>query len=226
LQIRNSREAPEKRNALQTLEAQGLRGGGAVLKSFIMVIGISVFFCSASYAGQIGDRLVVSINNQPYSQRQIEVYFSIKEILRDKIDASLLIANKDNWKKFLNLFIEDMIVLQEATRLGSFQINDAALEKYFGIIQLRYQKNDLLQANYSRLGIDSATLKNTLSNVLRVAGFRRSKSKMIDKSSLDELDEPRVTKRWLSELRERAVTRTFENAYKFKVIDPVKSIKK
>ncbi len=198
----------------------------------LLLLGTFLAMPSSASAAKIGDRLVVSLNNQPYSQRQIEVYFSIKELLRNQVDETLLMVDENNWRRFLNVYIEDMIILQEAVRLGSFQVNDVALQKYFKIVKSQFEANKKLQANFARLGIDSSSLKSTLSNVLRVAGFRRSKSRLVTSSAKDEDygttedSAARFKKRWLNELKERAVIRTYENAYNYVFIDPSQGISK
>jgi hypothetical protein len=177
-----------------------------------------------------GDRIVVSINNIPYTQRQIEVYIAVKESLRPSPRGeSVRLVNVQNWKEAIAVFTDDMLILQEATRLGSFQTTDQNFDKYERVVRDKFKKDSGLVATSERLGIDDLTIAKSLETVLRVASYRRSKDRQAvlakdGESADDELAEEAVTKkntaRWFRELAERAVIRRYQDATEYLLIQP------
>jgi len=174
-------------------------------------------------ASAVGDRLIFSINNLSYSQRQIEVTFYIKEALREETasnpELEIIEINQENWQSIMKVFAEDMIVLQEAVRLGSFQINTTALQKYKDLVSIQVEKSKFLQTNFERLGVDKKTLHSEIDNVLRVAGFRKSKRRQ-NKNDAEITNLTTSQSKWLSELTDRTVIRTYEGAQKYILIQP------
>jgi hypothetical protein len=186
-----------------------------------IALGLGILVLSPTGLAQLGDRLVVSINNLPYSQRQVEVYIAVKEALRVNTKGQVLVVQENNWKPALNAFSEDMIILQEAMRLGSFQVNDTMMAKYLDIVQSKSATDPRFAEVVARLGIDRKTLLRTLEDVLRVAGFRRSKKRQEDVASKDSDRVPsKGRQRWLRELEERAVSRVYQGAYGYRFINP------
>jgi len=59
----------------------------------------------------IADRVVVAINNIPYSQNQIESYIDVKESLRDDASKSQTV-NSSNWTEALDVFVTDTSIHQ------------------------------------------------------------------------------------------------------------------
>jgi hypothetical protein len=195
----------------------------------------------ARAAGTLGDRLVVSINNVPYTQRQVEVYIAIKESLRrPRRAAPVRLVSAGNWSEAVKVFSDDMLILQEAVRLGSFQTAEQNFDKYEQVVRARCKDDDGLRAVAARLGIDDLTIAKTLETVLRVAAFRRSKDRQAavagagaeagkgkakNKDDDEGLEEdakaaPAGAARWFVELEERAVVRMFQDAHDYVVIDP------
>lgn len=198
-----------------------------------MVVGLLLAWSKVASAaepkGIVGDRLVIAINNIPYSQRQLEVYIAVKESLRRaprKMGARLVTA--ENWQEALKVFSDDMLILQEAIRLGSFLSTDQNFDKYERIVRERFKDDADLQKATVRLGIDGLTIAKTLETVLRIAAFRRSKDRQAQlgnqvENKDDELaaEAPgKVAAHWFTDLEERAVERQYQGAGQYLLIEP------
>lgn len=162
----------------------------------------------------LGDRLVIGVNNVPYSQRQVESYILVKESLRKTSDGTSRVIDARSWKDALQVFGEDMIVLQEAERLGSYQNEGALVEKFRAVFRQKATAGSALAAAQSRLGIDEASVKKTLESVLRVVAFRKAKDRGSDDAKAGQKS------KWLTELTDRAVVRFYQDAESYVVIEP------
>lgn len=175
----------------------------------------------AAESAPLGDRLVLSVNNVPYTQRQVETYITLKESLRKTNDGSVRLVVAANWSDALTVFAEDMVILQESQRLGSFQAADQMLDKYLGVIKEKLAKGRELQDAVRRLGVDEPTMGRTLDAVLRVAAFRRGKERQDQtlRRSGEEGDTAARGK-WLDDLESRAIVRRYDDAEKYQVLQP------
>ena len=179
---------------------------------------------TSAAAQQLGDRLVVAINQVPYSQRQLELYFAVRAGIRTDTDQTGLFVDRSNWSASLALFTEDMMILQEAQRLGSFGSVDAMLEKYSAQLRARRATGGAFAATLKRLGADDQALAHALENVLRVAAFRRSKNRQeaqaLPNAAAAAQAQPGVLAKWLADLSNRAATRIYAGANTFQTIAP------
>ncbi len=166
----------------------------------------------------LGDRLVIAVNNVPYTQRQVEGYILIKESLRKTSDGAARIIDDRSWPQALAVFGEDMIVLQEAERLGSNQNEGVLVEKFREVVKQKVKAGRALEGALTRLGLDESGLTRTLESVLRIAALRKAKDRGGEGADTDA----KATKRgkWLVELVDRAVVRIYRNADKYLLIEP------
>lgn len=176
----------------------------------------------AAPAQTLGDRLVIAINNVPYSQRQVETYIAIKECLRKTANDEVRLVTAGNWSDAIAVFSEDMTVLQEAQRLGSFQNADQLLDKYQKVVKDKIAKNADLKTQLTRLGIDDQGVARALETVLRVAAFRRSKDRQAQISGEREptVKGDAAAPRWLTDLEDRSVSRQYEGVRTYQIIEP------
>ena len=173
-------------------------------------------------AKTLGDRLVIEINNAPYTRRQVEVYIAIKESLRKDGGTGLKIVNAKNWDVALKVFAWDMLIEQEASRLGSFQPSKKNIEKYLKIVRKRFATDVNLRNTKARLGVDERSVKRTLSTVLRTEAFRSSKDRQaaISGGEGDKKKQKPAIARWLKDLEERSVIRIYKDAMQYRIIQP------
>jgi hypothetical protein len=172
----------------------------------------------------IGDRIVLAVNNVPYTQRQLELYLTIKESIRSTLDLNVTVVNERSWSEALNAFTEEMMILQEALRLGSFAAPDQLLDKYNAVLRTKLARNAPLSQTMVRLGVDDLAMSRALDSVLRVASFRQNKNRQESQIAgaqktapvAGEAKEPK----WLQDLRARANTRVLAGAEVYLEIEP------
>jgi len=163
------------------------------------------WLCTAVAGAAIGDRLVVSINSTPYSQRHIETFLLTRECLRENVAFTENVLSEATWKQALASFIDDALIHQEAYRVGSFQAGDSAIK----IAREKFEKcraqAPAATAAATRLGLDERSLVRTLHTVLRIEAFKRNKEKQSIVSRADDEGAPK----WFEEIKERGVVRIF-----------------
>jgi len=192
---------------------------------FLVSVGLSIFYFTptpwqakvwAQERPVVGDRLIVSINSTPYSQRQLECYLLVKESLRDGSNGPVPVLTAAYWPAALAAFAEDMIVHQEAHRVGSYQASDAALKIAREKFEKRRELDAGTNASARRLGIEERTLLRTLHTVLRTEAFRRNKDRQSVVARVDDEGAPK----WFEDIRNRAVVRFYSGAESYIEINP------
>lgn len=211
---------------LASERAQGFQGI-RWLASGMLTAALSLLLTMSAVAQDvIGDRLVVTINNVPYSQRQVEMYIHVKESLRKTSDGTTRTISAANWLDALTVFTEDMIILQESQRLGSFQAPEQAFDKYLAVVREKIAKGPALAAALQRLGVSDQAVGRTLEEVLRIAAFRRSKERQDQQNERDDKTDgagpgTRAGEaKWLTELVARAAVRRYGDAGLYVTIEP------
>lgn len=191
---------------------------------FALYLGLSLCLSAVpspkSLGAVVGDRLVIQVNGVPYTQRQIEIYIHIKETLRKTADGQVRLISAGNWSEAVAVFSEDMLVLQESQRLGSFQAPDQALDKYLAIVREKISKGPSLKSVLDRLGANEQAQGRALEEVLRIAAFRRSKERQEEQSKKPEGATKTGSQKWLEDLKNRAMVRRYDNADVYQIIEP------
>ena len=182
-----------------------------------LVVVLLWLFASVSHA-KIGDRLIITINDTPYTQRQIEMYMTIKESLR-KSDRVRLIRPVE-WSVAVDVFTQDMIIFQESLRLGSFQPADQVVDRFAGAVEQKIASDDHFRENLKRLGVGSRDVRGALETVLRIDSFRKSKDRQDELAGEIRDKSARGKKSWFIDLEERAVIRLFREGKIYKSISP------
>ena len=65
------------------------------------------------------DRLIVTINKNHYTQRELEIYFFVKNILDKKTTRTHI--TQENWHLFLNNFSDDFLIYQTAREVAFYE---------------------------------------------------------------------------------------------------------
>lgn len=173
---------------------------------------VAALFSSNMNAGILGDRLILAVNNVPYSQLQIEGYLNVKETLREDLEKSSVVT-AENWPIALAAFIKDMVIYQEATKSSGFRPQKDGVQKALERIHSTLPKSPAFQRRFKQLGLDNATIKEHLSRVLTVENLRRSRQ------GLDKNKE-RATA-WEDELEKVSIIRWFDKGRIYEDINPV-----
>jgi hypothetical protein len=182
----------------------------------LLVTLTSALSLRATAESILGDRLVVEVNKTPYSQRQVESYVMLRELLREK--PSVLVVNANNWEILFRYFTEEMAIHQEALRLGSVQLPEEGVRKALGFVQGKL-KDEPLRGYAARLGLDTSSLNRVLGAILRVDAFRTSREKQ---AALSNNDSKRQN--WLRELFDRTIVRFYADAFRYAEIQPTSGV--
>jgi hypothetical protein len=194
-----------------------------LIRSLIWVLGLC--HMGQSFAGALGDRVVLTINNVPFTQRQVEGYIDVKECLRKAEGGAVRIVTANNWEDALTVFTNDAVILLEAQRLGGISVPDALARKYLDLVKSKMSQNQDLKQAFERLGLADGGLERAVDTVLRVASFRRSKEREETQSQLQlsGVSGAEVASRssaWHKDLIDRAIVRRYEGANHYILIRP------
>jgi len=191
------------------------------------LLGLALFLCmsaSAIASDVLGDRLVIAVNSMPYSQRQLELYLTIKQSLRPEEIGAQQIVSAANWSEAITVFSEEMMILQEAMRLGSFAASDQLLDQYNGALRKKMARGTKLQDTLNRLGVDDLAVSRTLDSILRVASYRQNRNRQelqgLSVKNANASKTKDTEPKWLQELRGRTTLRIFSGADTYREISP------
>jgi hypothetical protein len=185
--------------------------------SHILFVAVATFTLPRAHAETtLGDRLVVEVNKTPYSQRQVEAYVMLRDLLREK--PSTLLVNANNWEILFRYFTEEMAIHQEALRLGSVQLPEENVRKALAFVQSKL-KDEPLRGYAARLGLDTSSLNRVIGAILRVDAFRTSREKQAALSSNDS-----KRQNWLRELFDRTIVRFYADAFRYAEIQPTSGV--
>jgi hypothetical protein len=137
---------------------------------------ISLFFIPHRALSQTTvDRIIVSINNIPYSQLQIERYINVKESLRDDPIKSQTVQ-ESNWSIVLSAFIADMTVHQDASKSSGFRPTVESIQKLRVRSEKAAQTAPQFKTAFDRLGISRNEIESEALKIATIENFRRGKN--------------------------------------------------
>jgi hypothetical protein len=185
---------------------------------FLFSMWISLY-CWLASAQELADRLLIEIDLHSYTQTQMELYLICKDALGggDQIRS----VETGSWDRLLEEFKNDMVMHQEATRLGSFEATARVLEKALDVFQDRKTGSEEIGRQLERLGADESVVRKIVAMAVRVEGFRRSKERQAAVQE-GQPDGPQVQQKavqeWQKELIARSVVRYYDGAVTFKAV--------
>lgn len=214
-----------QRKAELILTARSKSIFSAVLQSTTICLTISV---SLPVAGNIdttestdrteevttmADRVVVAINNIPYTQLQLESYLNVKESLRDDAAASQVVK-ESNWAQALDAFISDMMIHQEATKSSGFRPTKETIQKLRARVEKTSASVPQFKTAFDRLRLTRPELENEILRISTVENYRKGKASLSTngKNAQDT---------WQNELKSRSIVRLFNDAKTWKNIQPL-----
>lgn len=176
---------------------------------FLLFIYLILELAFANNAlAQIGDRIVIAINNIPYTQLQIERYINVKEALRDNIKSSQPLK-ASNWSEAIEAFSRDMMIHQDATKSSGFRPTKEAIARMRLKSEKSIQDAPAFKAAFERLHLDKINLETEILKIITVENYRRGKKSL-------NIDSKNATDQWEQELINRSVVRYFEDAKQYK----------
>ena len=157
----------------------------------------------------VADRIVVVINNLPYSQLQVERYINVKESLRDDASKSQVVQSS-NWVLALEEFTTQMAIHQDASKSSGFRPTKDGIEKLRLRCDNAAKTAPQFKPAFDRLGLNKDELENQILKILTVENYRRGKS------TLNKTASGRSS--WENDLKEHSIVRYFDDA---KVYSPL-----
>ena len=159
----------------------------------------------------IADRVLVTINNIPYSQNQVESYIDVKESLRDDAMKSQTVDGS-NWTQALEVFVRDTAIHQEASKSSGFRPTKEAVQN----LRLRSEKTAAsvaqFKTSFDRLGLAGQRIEIEILKIATVESFRRGKQSLNSKDKAIN---------WETELTDRTTVRYFDDAKTWKQTNPI-----
>ncbi len=89
------------------------------------------------------DRLIVTINKNHYTQRELEIYFFVKNILDKKTTRTHI--TQENWHLFLNNFSDDFLIYQTAREVAFYEkidLDESEFLAFFKKIQTNVTQHE------------------------------------------------------------------------------------
>lgn len=154
----------------------------------------------------IGDRLILELNRNSFSQRQAEVFLLIRSLMQDtktaqkKTEPWLIFS--DNWAESREQFRESMSIFLETKRLEQFQPQNTEIQAMVKRVWNQQDQHHEVRSAFERLDIDRWTIVKTVAMIMQIEEFRRLKEGSGEKS-------------WLRNLEGKYDVRWFTNAEKW-----------
>ena len=160
----------------------------------------------------VADRVVVAINNIPYTQVQIESYLNVKESLRDNADSSQVV-NGANWSIAVDAFTNDMMIHQEATKSSGFRPTRESIQKLRARSEKITGSVPQFKEAFERLMLSSNEIESEILRIATVENYRKGKASL-------SVNGKNAQAGWEKELQSRSIVRLFDGAKTWKVIQP------
>jgi len=160
----------------------------------------------------LADRVVVAINNIPYTQLQIESYLNVKESLRDNADSSQVV-NETNWPIALDAFTNDMMIHQEATKSSGFRPTKESIQKLRARSEKITGTVPQFKSAFERLMLNSNEVESEILKIATVENYRKGKASLSTNGKNTQVG-------WEQELKTRSIVRLFDGAKTWKLIQP------
>ena len=160
------------------------------MRALLAVLIVSVCFSfSSAYAAQsnemIIDRMLLSVGQKNYSQRQFEIYQLVKStILGKTIPLANQVVNPADWKSGLENFRNEMI-LRGAAERESFENQNLQLAKHTVDAALKLFNKNIAKQEASktwleRYKVSANELRSAVSDMLLVQAYLRRKNSLVN----------------------------------------------
>ena len=165
------------------------------------------------------DRLILEVNKQSYTQRQVILYVTTRRLLQENPKASDLQINQKNWTTVLSQFSDEMIIEQEAQRLGSRQPNAEMVKTMKSKLLAQRRKWPIINKVYHRMAVTEQEMKKILASIIRVQSFLITRKKTPLKEDSPQ-NQTHAKNNWFDRLKQRTPSRYYEQARNYVPIEP------
>lgn len=174
----------------------------------------------------IGDRMVVEINGKSFSQRQIELFFVVRETLQEDLDARRALLTEKQWSPALDFFVAEMSLAMEADRVGSGAISQDQFEKIK--TRSKNRMHGVIANRIRSLGASQQHIDSTILTILKVEALRSFKRQTSTPKTPDTSDK-KVTAyqvdKWIQDINSRTFIRYYLGAREYKNIMSAEKVK-
>lgn len=176
----------------------------------------------AAPKSQMVDRMIIEVNSFPFSQRQLEIYLTLKHSLLKKSNGDVALVNQNNWEAFIEEFRIDMLIEQEAQRLNTFQASPAQIDVAEQFIVKKRTQDGNLDNFLKYRNVSHTKVRQVLASILRVRGFILNRDKQnTPNDTVAGKTGDILSQEWIHEMEQRLPYRYFEGAHTWQ---PLKSI--
>lgn len=120
-------------------------------------------------SAQLVDRLLLSVDNRSYSQRQFELYMALESLLFSGKQPAQWRVTPGNWEAKLGVFIQHMLVDKSARSLATFTAKPEEID--IAVRKLAQIKGPEWREFVSSLGFSPASFAAERDRMIRVAKF-------------------------------------------------------
>lgn len=172
----------------------------------------------ANSAEILGDRVIVAINDQSYTQRQLEMYFVMRQSLLENHNFSGQLITKANWNEALTFFVEEVVLLQESDRIGGAVVPQEQLVKLAKRSSAQFSKNGSLEKLAKQLEMDDALKEAMLANIQKVESLKNFKNQTSLNRKSEGQNKNLAINEWLNEVFSRTIIRYYKDAKVFRTL--------
>jgi hypothetical protein len=164
----------------------------------------------------LGDRVLFEIDNNYFTQRQLEIHILVKEALRKRgLGDSFGLVSEKTWSQARETFIVDMLIHHEVQRFGSFLPTPDLTSKTLDYITKKNGKDRAYQAGVRRLGVQKEDLLTAVTNILQIEAYKKNKQGPGLQTEAGATYPP-----WIEEIRARVVVRDLKGSEAYQSIQP------
>lgn len=158
------------------------------------------------------DRLIVKINQDYFTQREVESYITVKKLITQDNNLAVDFITKENWNETLQEFIDDLIVYTEINRLGIYRARKNQIKDLLNIIHKKKEKHLQTAKFMEHLNLDDNTLTKRIETAARVANYIKNK--------MPNSKNTKIEHTWLVNLRKKYIVRLYKRAKIYVPIHP------
>lgn len=183
---------------------------------FFLFSAVKIFAEEDRRKFELLDRLLVSINKTHYTQRDLEIYFFVKNILEEnKIKEEL---NQDTWTSFLSRFADEYLIYQTAREVAFYEKTDLEESEFlyfFKKVQAHVMTHEKTNQQLIHLNPSASELQMAFLNWRIIRGFIEQRDS-INQTDFYTEEKPA----WFLLLKENANIRFYKEAYSYEALSP------
>ena len=145
-------------------------------KKFFIALIIFSFLSSfaASKPESLGDRLILEVRKNTYTQRQLELHLIIKSIIQNQQFKPI---GPSNWLQSLNEFSEDMVIFLASQEIGRFQPQNKKVQLETQRFYDLASKSSPLKSFMERMDLKKVNILENVSKILQIEDYKKIKVK-------------------------------------------------